>query len=129
MTRIAVASLHTFLATLLLGGGVLLVVQAQINASWESGFYGHLSTMTSALLATSILMIVIAIAGYIGSFGFALGVRWAGWMLIAVSIFLVAATPSPLSWLIALSAFAILFDLWIRGVRDRLNARDDDDSA
>lgn len=114
MTRIAVASLHTFLAALLAGGGTILLAQAVLNATWETGFYGEISLVTAAVLVTSILMLLLAATAVVSGFSFALGSRWGGWGLIAVSILLLAAAPPPLSWLLALAAVAVGLDLWAR---------------
>jgi hypothetical protein len=113
MTRVLVSALHTFLAATIVLGGIALLLQAQLNARWEQGFYGELSLLTGALLVTSVLMIGVAVVQTTSAFGYALGRRWGAWGLLFVSMLLVLATPSPLSWIIALAAGALLFELWI----------------
>lgn len=112
MTRILVAAVHTFLAAVIGFGGVVLMVQTQLNMTWEMGFYGQLSLLTTALLITSLMMLALASVQGVSGFAFALGWRWGAWGLFAVSILLVLATPPPLSWIIALGAGALIVDLW-----------------
>ena len=112
MTRILVAAAHTLLATVIGFGGVVLLVQTELNMTWEMGFYGRLSLLTTALLITALMMLGLASVQGVSSFAFALGWRWGAWGLFAVSILLVLATPPPLSWIIALGAGALIVELW-----------------
>lgn len=112
MTRILVAAVHTFLAAVIGVGGVVLLVQTRLNMTWETGFYGQLSLLTTALLITSLMMLGLASVQGVSGFAFALGWRWGAWGLFAVSILLVLATPPPLSWIIALGAGALIVELW-----------------
>ncbi|MBW1879861.1 MAG: hypothetical protein JRJ84_15980 [Deltaproteobacteria bacterium] len=113
MTRVVVSTLHTFLAATIILGGIALLLQAQLNARWEKGFYGELSLLTGAILVTSAVMIWVAVVQATSALGYAFGRRWGAWGLLMVSMLLVLASPSPLSWIIALAAGALLFELWL----------------
>jgi len=123
MTRVLVSTLHTFLAATILFGAIVLLLQAQLNAHWEEGFYGEISLLTGAFLVTSVLMIAVAVVQGTSALGYAFGRRWGAWGLLFVSLLLILASPAPLSWIIALAAGALLFEIWI--TRPRPPAPDD----
>ncbi len=126
MGRILFAALHTFLAaTLVLGGGVLLV-QSQLNLHWELGFYRGASWLTTLLLVSAALMVSVGVVQALSSFGYALGYRWGAWGLCMVSAALMLGTPSPLRWVLALGAVALLLELWATRYRPASAAADDE---
>lgn len=125
MARVLLAALHTFLAATLVLGGTVLLVQSQLNITWELGFYGRLSLFTTALTLTAVVMIATATVQGISSFSYALGHRWGTWGLLLVSVFLAAGTPAPLSWILALGAAVLVLELW--ATRERPAWEDDEE--
>ena len=119
------SALHTFLAATIALGGSVLLLQSMLNVTWETGFYGRMSTFTTALLLSSVIMLATASVQVTSGFAYALGHRWGAWGLLLVSVFLIAGTPSPLSWILAFAAAMILIDLWAS--RPRPPAEDDED--
>ena len=124
MARVMLSALHTFLAATIALGGSVLLVQSMLNVTWETGFYGTMSTFTTALLLSSVIMIGTAAVQATSGFAYALGHRWGAWGLLLVSVFLIAGTPSPLSWVLAFAAAMIVLDLWAS--RPRPPAEEDD---
>jgi uncharacterized transporter YbjL len=122
--RILIASIHTFIAAVLAAGGVLLLVQTQVNATWEKGFYGELSVLTAAILLTSGLLLGVAALQTSASLAFALGYRAGTWGLVIVSVVLAAALPPPISWLMALGAVSMLLELWAQRLKEQLPPED-----
>lgn len=74
------------------GQSAIWMVQSLQNLTWEIGFYGAPSVHTSAALAWSLLMGVVAIGGWSGAIAFAAGSAWGTPMLILVTILSIDTT-------------------------------------
>lgn len=112
MARVLLAALHTFIAATLALGGLVLLVQCRLAVTWEMGFYGKLSLVTTVLLVTSVVALAIAVVQGVSSFGYALGQRWGAWGLLFVSVCLALVLPTRLSWILALGAAILVIELW-----------------
>lgn len=111
MIRVLVGLFHTVIAAALASDGLTLLVQAQMNAQWERGFYGEMSPGTLLMLCVSLLALLVgAFQGVIGV-GFAVGQRWSVHGLVALSLVLMLFTPFPWNALMALAAVAGVLEL------------------
>jgi len=127
MARVMLSALHTFLAATLALGGTVLLVQTMLAVTWETGFYGPMSQFTTVMLLSSVVMIATAVVQSVSGFSYALGHRWGAWGLLLVSVFLIAGTPAPLSWVLAFAAAVIVLDLWASRPRSPDEDEDPDD--
>lgn len=111
MIRVPVGLFHVVIAAALASDGLALLLQAQLNAQWELGFYGEMSPGTLLMLIISLLALLVgAFQGVIG-LGFTLGQQWSAHGVIALSIVLMFVTPLPYAAFMALAAVAGVMEL------------------
>lgn len=114
MARVVVGSLHLLIGLLLAWGAAMWVAQIGVNATWEMGFYGEISVLTSAAALALCLIAALCVVEVASAIGWMFGRPIAGGALAAVSVLLAVVLPGPLRLLMAMSAASIGLELWAR---------------
>jgi hypothetical protein len=103
--------LHLGFAALFALAALILLAQARLNASWEIGFYHHLSPATEASMFGTLAEVSLALFQAVAAVGFAFR-RGAGALgMLIVSALYMLALPFPLSGFMALTGAMALWDL------------------
>lgn len=112
--RVLVCILHGFIA-LVMGAAVLITgVQFRANMLWEQGFYGDLSTATTAGLIVIPIMTVLSAVQGLSAIGWLYLRRGSGLALLGLSIFYGVITPAPFRWLLFACVFSVGTELWLQ---------------
>ncbi|MFT6146765.1 MAG: hypothetical protein ACJAZO_002307 [Myxococcota bacterium] len=112
--RILVSILHGLIA-LIMGAAVLITaVQFRANMAWEQGFYGEVSSETTAGLIVVPIMVALSVVQGVSSIGWLYRRRASGLALLGLSIFYGFITPTPIRWLLIACAFSVGTELWLQ---------------
>jgi hypothetical protein len=111
--RILVCFLHGVIA-LVMGAAVLITaVQFRANMAWELGFYGDMSSSTTAGLIVVPIMVTLSIVQGVSAVGWLYRRRASGFALLGLSIFYGFITPAPFRWLLFACVFSVGTELWL----------------
>ncbi len=113
MIRLSILTLHSLLATLIISGGVLSWLQARVNITWEHGFYGDASELSSSLLLGAVAVVSFGVGHLCSAIAWFVGYVRAGWALSVVTLVLLAELPWPLGLVLAASTALVMLDMMV----------------
>ena len=108
--RIIVAGMHIALGLLVIGEGLVVVLQSRLNLLWEMGFYGERSPVSLVLGGASLVVIGMGLATLLGGALYARTRAGGRWVLLNSLLLICIGVPEAIAWVLVAGSALVVID-------------------